>query len=186
MRINNNMMFMNPNRQLDVASKIGSESIAKSSVKVINNKRLDDIVELSISGRMRSQSRRDKSSLKINSGSKITVPLRKKSTAGLIITDLRISEQSGLEGETREVDKSIARVSNEKAAMGASENRLGHNSPNIDNPPKGLEGGESKVKDEDMAKGIIEKVKENMLRESSNTILAQGNSNPGLVLQLLR
>ena len=95
----------------------------KLSSQAGNNKKLADSVKISISGKARSK--------------KLTLPVAKKNTAGLVITDLETSEGDGLGGKIT-TETSIARVSNEKAAVGASENRLGHNTRNIDNPPKGL------------------------------------------------
>lgn len=185
MRINNNMMTLNGDKQLGVWNKVESKSIHRSSLRVEHNKRIDDIVELSIPGRGRSQGKINKSSSKINSRPQLTIPIRKRNTAGLIITDLRISSESDLEGEVSQVDKAIITVSNEKAALGTSENRLGHNTRSIDNPPKTLEFTGPRSENMDKVKEIMEKVRENMLKQAPAAVVAQSNHQGQGVLKLL-
>lgn len=135
------------------------------------NGNLKDIVELSKSGRNRSQ--------------KLTIPTGKKNTAGLIIKSLKIGGGYGAEG-SKPVDKEIVTVSNDRSAVGASENRLGGNTRSIDNPKENVEFRQVKNGNKDIAKEFVDKIRPAMLKESLNTILAQGNVNSNSVIHLLR
>ena len=123
MKINTNIITIDRQNQMGTQNNVNLNNLeSKSSLDAGISKPIKDIVELSISGRTRSR--------------KSIAPVRKVNTAGLIIKDLKVSTEDG-EGASS-YDASIITVSNEKSALGASENRLGHNTKNIDNPPKNL------------------------------------------------
>lgn len=119
MKINNNMITIDPHREIGSSDNLESKLSPGSRI----NRQVKDTVELSTSGKNRSK--------------KVSIPTRKINTAGLVITDLKISSENS-HGAVTTVDTSVVTVSNDKAALGASENRLGHNTRSIDNPPKGL------------------------------------------------
>lgn len=166
MKIDNDTIIMNTHRQTELSSSIIPKSYPESNI----SKSIEDRVDLSISG--------------IAKSIKISVPIRKVRTAGLIITDLKVSRPSE-EGSSIAFDKSIITVSNERAALGTSENRLRGNSRTIDNSnDKNIVSKESR--DRDIAKELLLQTKNNMLQEASVTFLAQENSNSDAVLELLR
>lgn len=103
--------------QVNLSEGLDEQMMLQEKTELI----IKDKLDLSISGKARSQ--------------KIVIPVKKETTAGLVITDLQIS-QGNVDGKEVKTTSYTSRVSNEKAAIGASENRLGHNSPSIDKAPK--------------------------------------------------
>jgi flagellin len=70
--------------------------------------------------------------------------------------------------------------------LGATQNRLEHTIKNLDNASENLQAAESRVRDVDMAKEMMELTKQNILQQASQAMLAQANQAPQGVLQLLR
>ena len=70
--------------------------------------------------------------------------------------------------------------------MGAWQNRLDHTINNLSTSSENLTAAESRVRDVDMAKEMMEFTKNNILNQASTAMLAQANQQPQGVLQLLR
>lgn len=168
MRIDNDNIAMNTIRQSNMSVDIA----AKSPEQYRMDKIKKDKVELSMSGK--------------SQGINITSSAGKLNTAGLIITGLMVSTLNG-GGYPVSLGTSTVTVSNEKAALGASENRLGGNTRSIDSSyKKNLEYLESRNIGIDKAKERLEQVKKAMLDQAPKASLAQGNSSHSAVLHLLR
>ncbi len=84
------------------------------------------------------------------------------------------------------IDDAIEQVSNERAKMGAAQNRLEHTINNLGTSSENLSAAESRVRDVDMAKEMMEYTKNNILSQAATAMLAQANQAPQGVLQLLR
>jgi len=95
---------------------------------------------------------------------------------------------SGLAGTTSlaQVEAAITAVSKERAALGALQNRLEYTSNNLGTTVENLTASESRIRDTDMAKEMVELTKNQILLQSSQAMLAQANSAPQGVLSLLR
>jgi len=76
-------------------------------------------------------------------------------------------------------------ISTERARMGAQQNRLEAKMLNVDNTSENLQAAESRIRDTDMAKEMTVFVKNQLLQQSSTSMLAQANALPQGVLQLL-
>lgn len=83
-------------------------------------------------------------------------------------------------------ENAISRVSDERALMGALQNRLEHTVKNLDNTSENLQSSESRIRDLDMAKGMMEFTKSNILSQAAQAMLSQANQLPQGVLQILR
>ena len=70
--------------------------------------------------------------------------------------------------------------------MGAYQNRLEHTINNLGTSSENLTAAESRVRDVDMAKEMMEFQKNNILNQASTAMLAQANQQPQGVLQLLQ
>ncbi|RWR05683.1 flagellin [Siminovitchia fortis] len=92
------------------------------------------------------------------------------------------SAQSALEA----VEKQIANVSSGRSYLGAMQNRLEHTINNLNNASENLTAAESRIRDVDMAKEMMEFTKNNILSQAAQAMLAQANQQPQGVLQLLR
>jgi flagellin len=84
------------------------------------------------------------------------------------------------------IDQAIKDVSSERAKLGAYQNRLEHTIKNLDTSSENLQAAESRVRDVDMAKEMMEFTKNNILTQAAQSMLAQANQAPQGVLQLLR
>ncbi|AIQ61278.1 flagellin [Paenibacillus borealis] len=84
------------------------------------------------------------------------------------------------------LDKATSLVSSERAKLGAVQNRLEHTINNLGTASENLTAAESRVRDVDMAKEMMQQTKNNILAQAAQAMLAQANQQPQGVLQLLR
>ncbi|KNF09652.1 flagellin [Gottschalkia purinilytica] len=84
------------------------------------------------------------------------------------------------------VDKAIKAVSAQRSKLGANQNRLEHTIKNLDNAAENIQAAESRIRDTDMAKEMVNLTKQNILQQAAQAMLAQANQAPQGVLQLLR
>jgi len=87
---------------------------------------------------------------------------------------------------TKTIDDALKLVSAERSKLGAIQNRLEHTIRNVDNTAENLQAAESRIRDVDMAKEMMEQTRQNILQQASTAMLAQANMAPQTVLQLLR
>jgi flagellin len=84
------------------------------------------------------------------------------------------------------LNSAIEKISSERSNMGAVQNRLEHTIKNLDTAAENLQASESRIRDVDMAKEMMEFTKNNILTQAAQAMLAQANQAPQGVLQLLR
>lgn len=84
------------------------------------------------------------------------------------------------------IDAAIKTVSDARSTFGAAQNRLEFTSNNLASTAENLTAAESRIRDVDMAKEMMEFTKNNILTQASQAMLAQANQQPQAVLQLLR
>ncbi|MBT2257862.1 flagellin Hag [Priestia megaterium] len=84
------------------------------------------------------------------------------------------------------IDRAIKKVSDERAQLGAKQNRLEHTINNLNASSENLTASESRIRDVDMAKEMMEQTKNSILSQASQAMLSQANQQPQNVLQLLR
>ncbi|MDF2925424.1 MAG: hypothetical protein K0R57_4338 [Paenibacillaceae bacterium] len=84
------------------------------------------------------------------------------------------------------IDAAINTVSDERSKLGAVQNRLEHTINNLSTSSENLTAAESRIRDVDMAKEMMEFTKNNILTQAAQAMLAQANQQPQGVLQLLR
>ena len=85
-----------------------------------------------------------------------------------------------------EVDELIKNVNEARSTYGSLQNRLEHTSNNLGSTVENLTAAESRIRDTDMAKEMMEFTKKNILTQASQAMLAQANQTPQSVLSLLR
>lgn len=101
-------------------------------------------------------------------------------------TNLSIMTQVNASTAIEAVDKVINQVSNQRAHLGAIQNRLEHTVANLNTMSENLTWAESRIRDVDMAKEMMELTKNHILEQASQAILAQSNQNTQNVLELLK
>ena len=119
---------------------------------------------------------------------KINVDIESMSAAGLGIKGLNVKDNSGI-AATYAIDAiadAVAKVSSQRSALGAVQNRLEHTIANVDNVVENTTSAESRIRDTDMAEEMVEYSKNNILAQAGQSMLAQANQSNQGVLSLLQ
>ncbi len=99
---------------------------------------------------------------------------------------LDVSNHESATAAIKTINDAIEIVSAERSKMGAYQNRLEHTINNLGTSSENLTAAESRIRDVDMAKEMMEFTKNNILSQAAQAMLAQANQQPQGVLQLLR
>lgn len=83
------------------------------------------------------------------------------------------------------IDNAINTVSTQRGDLGALQNRLEHTINNLGTASENLTAAESRIRDVDMAKEMMEFTKNSILNQAATAMLAQANTLPQSVLKLL-
>ncbi len=121
-----------------------------------------------------------------NSGQKMQVSVESMDKDGLGIADIDLSTKTGAENAIDTIDIALEKVSSQRSSLGAVQNRLEHSIRNLDTSAENLTAAESRIRDVDMAKEMMNFTKNNILQQAAQSMLAQANQAPQGVLQLLR
>ena len=84
------------------------------------------------------------------------------------------------------IDEALKKINKQRADLGAYQNRLEMAVVGIDIAAENMQASESRIRDADMAKQMVEYTRNQILNQSGTAMLAQANSNTQLVLSLLR
>ena len=84
------------------------------------------------------------------------------------------------------LDSALTDVSGSRAALGASQNRLEHTVANLNVALENLTASESRIRDTDMASEMVAFTRDQIMLQAGTAMLAQANSVPNVVLQLLK
>ncbi|MFZ4451057.1 flagellin N-terminal helical domain-containing protein [Salibacterium aidingense] len=106
--------------------------------------------------------------------------------AEINVGGIDISNQESANESITTIQSAIDDVSAQRAELGAYQNRLDHTISNLDNSSENLQAAESRIRDVDMAKEMMEQTRANVLSQASQSMLAQANQQPQSVLQLLQ
>jgi flagellin len=98
---------------------------------------------------------------------------------------LDVSNAENAATAVTKIQQAIETVSAERAKLGAYQNRLEHTINNLEVAAENLTAAESRIRDVDMAKEMMEFTKQNILMQAATAMLAQANMAPQTVLQLL-
>ena len=119
---------------------------------------------------------------------KINVDIESMDSASLGIKGLNVKDSSGI-AATYAIDAiadAVAKVSEQRSALGAVQNRLEHTIANVDNVVENTTSAESRIRDTDMAETMVEYSKNNILAQAGQSMLAQANQANQGVLSLLQ
>ena len=124
-----------------------------------------------------------------DSYNKMNVTVANMSSTGLNLESLRgngITSENAASAAIDVVKDAINSVSSTRASLGALQNRLEHTINNLDVAVENLSAANSRIRDTDMAKEMMNYTKMNVLVQSAQAMLAQANQQPQSVLQLLQ
>ena len=115
-------------------------------------------------------------------------------TAGLKLDDVALTDLYGkFAGDDQDAAgdaitktrDAINKISDQRATLGAMQNRLDHKIANLKTTAENLTASESRIRDVDMAEEMTNFTKNNILSQAATAMLAQANSLPQNVLSLL-
>ncbi|MDM8102371.1 MULTISPECIES: flagellin Hag [Oceanobacillus] len=121
-----------------------------------------------------------------NEGQSIQVAIDAMDAEALGISEINLSTQEGADAAITTIQSAIETVSGQRSALGAVQNRLEHTINNLGTSAENLTAAESRIRDVDMAKEMMEFTKNNILSQAAQSMLAQANQVPQGVLQLLQ
>jgi len=107
-------------------------------------------------------------------------------TAAEVAAGINVSTQAAADKAITTINDALEKVSAERSKLGAMQNRLEHTIANLDTSAENLQASESRIRDVDMAKEMMEFTKNSILQQAATAMLAQANQQPQTVLQLLR
>ena len=116
---------------------------------------------------------------------KMKINIEDMSSKGLKIDGLDITTEPNASASIDKVKNAINAVSTQRASLGAFQNRLEYTINNLD-VAENLSAANSRIRDTDMAKEMMNYTKMNVLVQSAQAMLAQANQQPQSVLQLLQ
>jgi flagellin len=119
-------------------------------------------------------------------GLSLSVSVNNMSASSLSVGSIDVSTHTAATASISTINTAIKTVSAERSKLGALQNRLEHTISNLDNASENLQAAESRVRDVDMAKEMMNFSKNNILQQAAQAMLAQANQQPQGVLQLLR
>ena len=169
--------------ELQKASSIGTDTAAT----VVNNN--DGTFEINKG----SVEVKDKLNFSLHVGAdadmtnKITVNLESMSAAGLGIKGINVNDETGMSATyaVDSIEDAIKKVSSQRSALGAVQNRLEHTIKNLDNVVENTTAAESQIRDTDMATEMVKYSNANILSQAGQSMLAQANQSNQGVLSLL-
>lgn len=121
-----------------------------------------------------------------NEDQTMSISLQNMSSESLSVDDIDLSSAAKATAAITTIDEAISSVSSERAKLGAYQNRLEHTINNLGTSSENLTSAESRIRDVDMAKEMMEFTKNNILSQAAQSMLAQANQQPQGVLQLLQ
>ena len=173
-------------KELETASSIGADDKTKATVKnngdgtfEITQGKVEVKKGLSFSLHVGADA---------DATNKINVDIESMSAAGLGIKGINVKDDSGV-AATYAIDAiadAVSKVSSQRSALGAVQNRLEHTISNLDNVVENTTSAESRIRDTDMAEEMVNYSKNNILAQAGQSMLAQANQSTQGVLSLLQ
>ena len=122
------------------------------------------------------------------SNNQITVSLDAMSAKGLGVNGLKVdgADDKNALSAIETVKEAIQKVSTQRSALGAVQNRLEHTINNLDNVVENTTSAESQIRDTDMATEMVKYSNNNILAQAGQAMLAQSNQSNQGVLSLLQ
>ena len=122
------------------------------------------------------------------SNNQISINLDSMSAKGLGVNGLKVdgSDDTNARSSIETIKEAIQKVSTQRSALGAVQNRLEHTISNLDNVVENTTSAESQIRDTDMATEMVKYSNNNILSQAGQAMLAQANQSNQGVLSLLQ
>jgi len=116
----------------------------------------------------------------------LTVTVTALDADSLGVSGLSVDDAAAANSAMATVKAAINTVSTARANLGAIQNRLEYTINNLDTTAENMSAANSRIRDTDMAKEMMNYTKMNVLTQAAQAMLAQANQQPQSVLQLLQ
>ena len=122
------------------------------------------------------------------SNNQITLSIDAMSAKGLGVNGLKVdgTDDTNALSAIDTIKEAIQKVSTQRSALGAVQNRLEHTINNLDNVVENTTSAESAIRDTDMATEMVKYSNNNILSQAGQAMLAQANQSNQGVLSLLQ
>jgi flagellin len=116
----------------------------------------------------------------------ISVTIGDMSSTGLQLTNTKVDTTAHANTAIDDLTTAIQTVSDQRANLGAYQNRFEHTINNLNVAVENLSASESRIRDTDMAQEMVQFTRNQILSQAGTAMLAQANQAPQSVMQLLR
>lgn len=116
----------------------------------------------------------------------VAVSVDDMSSTGIGTSGLDVSTSTAAKASQQTIKDAINTVSTNRANLGALQNRLEYTINNLDVSAENMTAANSRIRDTDMAKQMMDYTKMNVLTQAAQAMLAQANQQPQSILQLLQ
>lgn len=119
---------------------------------------------------------------------RMEISINDMSASALGVSNINVTNQASAQAiiDAQTIDKAIEKVVTERGKLGAYENRLNHTIQNLGVAKENLTSAESRLRDADLAAEMMEFTRNQIMLQAGTAMLAQANTVPQTVLQLLR
>jgi flagellin len=118
-------------------------------------------------------------------GQSITISISKMDATSLGLGSITVDSFANAGSAMTLIKDAIDQVSTQRSSLGALQNRLEHTINNLDTTSENTQAAESRIRDVDMAKEMVQYSKNNILSQAGQSMLAQANKSTQGVLSLL-
>jgi flagellin len=101
------------------------------------------------------------------------------------IDGIDVTTRFGATTAIETINNAISAVSSQRSMLGAVQNRLEHTIRNLETTAENLQAAESRIRDADMIREMMEFTKYTILQQAAQAMLAQANMNQKSMLRLL-
>ena len=117
----------------------------------------------------------------------IRIDIKSMSAETLGVKDLKVdgADDTNALNAIETIKAALNKVSDQRSALGAVQNRLEHTISNLDNVVENTTSAESQIRDTDMATEMVKYSNNNILAQAGQAMLAQANQSNQGVLSLL-
>jgi flagellin len=121
-----------------------------------------------------------------NEGEDMGINIGDMRASALGLNSVLVTDRESAARSITIIDNAIDKVSTQRARLGAYQNRLEHTITNLTVAGENLTAAESRIRDTDMAKEMMNFTKLQIMLQAGTSMLAQANTLPQNVLSLLR
>lgn len=121
-----------------------------------------------------------------NAAQVMTVVISATQSNDLSVSGLALSTAASASAAIVSLDYALTYISGVRASLGAKQNRLEHTIANLGVAAENLQAADSRIRDVDVALEQVNFTKLMILQQAGIAVLAQANTGPQAVLQLLR